>query len=108
MERTFTYKFETKGYYLENTDEYEYDYNEYEYTANNEELYEAVVYCIYNQYFRCKSEISYTVGFCSAVKQGLYEFIKDNDNLEQLVEDYESELKEYFRDDAYEEYKNRG
>jgi hypothetical protein len=108
MEKTFMYQFETKANYLESSDEYEYDYEEYGYTVTNGELVYGVAHCVFDQYFRGKSEASDYANFGSAVIVGLREFIKDIDNLEQLVEVYESELKEYFEDDAYEEYKNRG
>ena len=43
-----------------------------------------------------------------AIKNALKNLTDDNDNWEDLADDFESELKEYFEDDAYEEYKNRG
>ena len=108
MKKTFTYKFETKANYLESSDEYDYDYEEFDYTVTNGELVYGVASCVFDQYFRCKSEASDYDSFCRSVMIGLREFIENIDNLEQLVEVYESELKEYFEDDAYEEYKNRG
>ena len=52
MEKTFTYQFETKGYYLESSDEYEYDYDEYEYTPEDDDLKDAIVEELFYTYFK--------------------------------------------------------
>lgn len=108
MERTYTYKFETREYYLASSDEYEYDYDEYEYTPEDDELYSAIIECVYEAYFeKISKEKKWDNETKRAIKKGLFTYTEDNDNWEDLADDFESELKEYFRDDAYEEYKNR-
>lgn len=108
MERTYTYKFETREYYLASSDEYEYDYDEYEYTPEDDELCSAIIECVYETYFeKIAKENKWDNGTKRAIKKGLFTYTEDNDNWEDLADDFESELKEYFRDDAYEEYKNR-
>ena len=106
MEKTFTYQFETKGYYIASSDEYEYDYDEYEYTPKDDALYYAIIECVYETYFdKIAKENDWNIETKRAIKKGLYTYTEDNDNWEDLANDFESELKEYFRDDAYEEYK---
>lgn len=108
MERTYTYKFETREYYLASSDEYEYDYDEYEYTPEDDELCSAIIECVYETYFeKIAKKNKWDNGTKRAIKKGLFTYTEDNDNWEDLADDFESELKEYFRDDAYEEYKNR-
>ena len=102
MEKTFTYKFETRQYGDE------YDYEKYDYTPSEEELERAIVDELFYNYFDEKERKSFSVNQMCAIKNALKKLTNDNDNWEDLADDFESELKEYFRDDAYEEYKNRG
>ena len=109
MEKTFTYQFEKNGYYIESSDEYECDYDEYEYTACGDELKDAIVEELFYLYFDKKErELFDTTNQRVAIKKALRKFTDDNDNWEELANDFESELEEYFRDEAYEEYKSRG
>lgn len=105
MEKKFNYRFKTKEYYLPYTDENEYDYNDYDYTANDKELLDAVVDLVFDNYYKGKHELSLNIGYVVEVKRGLRAFIFNSDNLETLVDQYEDELKDYFEDFAYEEYK---
>lgn len=108
MEKTFTYQFTTKEYYIASSDEYECDYDEYEYTVENDELETAIVDELFYNYFKKEERLKFSVNQMCAIKNALKNLTDDNDNWEDLADDFESELKEYFRDDAYEEYKNRG
>ena len=108
MERTYTYKFEKNGYYIESSEEYEYDYEEYEYTACGDELKDAIVEELWYTYFNDNERKSFSVNQMCAIKKALKNLTDDNDNWEDLADDFESELKEVFEDVAYEEYKNRG
>lgn len=107
MEKTFTYQFETQGYYLESSDEYEYDYDEYEYTVCGEKLETAIVNELFYCYFNEKERFLFSADQIATIKKALKNLTDDNDNWEALADDFESDLKEVFRDDAYEEYKNR-
>jgi hypothetical protein len=103
MERTYTYQFETRQYGDE------YDYDEYEYTPEDDALYYAIIECVYENYFdKIAKENKWDNETKRAIKKGLCTYTEDNDNWEELADDFKSELKEYFRDDAYEEYKDRG
>ena len=94
MEKTFTY----------------YDVNDTEmnYTPTEDELKKAIVYELFYCYFKEKEREMFNTDQICVIKKALKNFTDDNDNWEDLADDFESELKEYFRDDAYEEYKNRG
>lgn len=107
MEKTFTYEFETRGYFLENSDEYEYDYDKYEYAPEYDALFYAIIECVYDTYFgKIEKENKWDYSTIRAIKKGLWTYTEDNNNIKQLANDFESELKEYFKEDAYQEYKN--
>lgn len=71
----------------------------FEYEVEDDELLEAVVDLVYEDYFM-KTELADRCDYAVAVKSGLKKFIEDNDNLDELVEDYEEELKDYFEEEA--------
>ena len=102
MERTYNYEFQTRQYGDE------YDYDEYEYTVEDDELKDAIVNELFYTYFKESARKLFSVNQMCAIKNALKNLTDDNDNWEDLADDFESELKEYFEDDAYEEYKNRG
>ena len=109
MEKTFKYQFTTGCYYLEDSDEMEYSYEDFEYSPLEDDLKDAIVEELFYLYFDKKErELFDTTNQRVAIKKALRKFTDDNDNWEELANDFESELKEYFRDEAYEEYKNRG
>ena len=106
MSKTFTY-FKKTGEIYGRDGEWDGDEGlDFEYEVEDEDLLEGIAYCVFNEYFRNKSELSLEVGFCSAVKQGIYEFLKDFDDTKFLEDKYEDELKEYFEDKALDYYKN--
>ena len=84
----------------------EYGY-EFDYTVEYEDLLDAVVDIVYRQYFLdClwvanKDNIR---RFISDFKR----FICDTDILDALVEYYEDELKDYFKDEAFEQEEDNG
>ena len=90
MEKTF--------YYVD-----EYQEKEFEYTVYENKLLDAVVDLVFEDYFT-KSILYGNCDYGKAVRKGIEDFITTYDLLEQLVEDYEYELKEYFEEDAFEEY----
>lgn len=102
MERTYNYEFQTRQYGDE------YDYDEHKYTVEDDKLKDAIVNELFYTYFKREERLKFSVNQIVAIKNALKNLTDDNDNWEDLADDFESELKEYFRDDAYEEYKNRG
>ena len=93
MERTYTY-------YTVNDDEYEY-------TVEDNELKDAIVDELFYCYFNENERLFFSADQIVVIKKALKNYTDDNDNWEDLADDFESDLKEVFRDDAYEEYKNR-
>lgn len=103
MSKVFTYNKIINSVLLEGTDEYEEVAEEFEYEVQDNDLYEAVVDCIYSEFFK-KTDLAYRVDYALAVKKGLLNFVKSCCDLEALVDDYEEELKEMFEELAIEEY----
>lgn len=96
------YQIPTKAYYLEKSDENEYDYKEVEFEPTDEELNECVATCIFNDYFekgmfdaRERKEL---IGF-------IKEFIHDKDLTEQLAkEDYDIQVHDWFEREVMKRY----
>ena len=86
MEKTFTY--------------HDINDDEFVYIADNEELLDVVVDFVYEVHFGADKSLE-----VEPIKKGIKSFIEENDLLDKLVDDYESDLKDYFRDIAYDEYK---
>ena len=99
MSKTFEY-FKKTGELRDMLGEWDGDEGfEFEYEVEDDELLDAVVDLVYEDYFM-KTELADRCDYAVAVKRGLKKFIEDNDNLDELVEDYEDELKEYFEEEA--------
>lgn len=103
MKKSFTYGKIVKSVYLEYSDENEDFVEEFEYEVDHKQLLEAVVDLVYEEYFM-ESKLADRCDYSYSVKKSLREFIIDNDNLEELVERYEYELKNYFEEEAFEMY----
>ena len=87
--KTFTY---TKITSSHGDEDYGY---EFDYTVEREDLLDAVVDIAYRAYFSdC---------FPKAIKDNFKSFISDTDILDALVGYYEDELKDYFKQKAYEQ-----
>lgn len=91
--RTFTYTKITGHYYCQYSDEWEEDGVDFDYDVDNDRLMEAVVHILVRDYFS-ETDVEY-----------LKDFIRDNDLLDKLVDNYYEEIKEYFREEAFENYK---
>ena len=89
--KTFVYTKIVDRYYCEYSDEHEEEEFEFEYTVSDQELREAVVDCVNEYYFEGKLN-----------KKHFKNFIRDADILDELVEIFEDELKEYFKEEAFE------
>ncbi|MBR2870609.1 MAG: hypothetical protein IKB98_04455 [Clostridia bacterium] len=88
--KTFTYTKITSSHCDE-----DYGY-EFDYTVEREDLLDAVVDIVFNEYFK---------GCDEAVKKGLKRFIYVCDIEDELIDYYEftGDLKEYFRQEAFEQ-----
>lgn len=91
--RTFTYTKITGHYYCQYSDEWEEDGVDFDYDVDDDRLMEAVVHILFRDYFS-ETDVEY-----------LKDFILDNDLLDKLVDNYYEEIKEYFREEAFENYK---
>ena len=87
--KTFTY---TKITSSHGDEDYGY---EFDYTVEREDLLDAVVDIAYRAYFLDCLWI--------AIKDNFRRFISDTDILDVLVEYYEDELKDYFKQKAFEQ-----
>lgn len=96
MTKTFTYcHFSGNNYYLEETDENEeFGGKKINYEVGNRDLEEAVVEIVYRNYFNHFDNKN--------LKKSIEYFISDFDLLDKLVEEFEDELHEYFREQAFE------
>ncbi len=92
--KTFTY---TKITSSHGDEDYGY---EFDYTVEREDLLDAVVNIAYRAYF---SDCLWV-----AVKDNIRRFINDTDTLDALVDYYEDELKDYFKEKAFEQEEDNG
>lgn len=78
-------------------------YDEVEHTVDKRDFEEAIVDCVYDEYFS-KLEASDLVPEKSKddVKKSLHKFIEDFDKWEELYEAYEERIKEIFYEEAWE------
>ena len=96
------YQIPTKSYYLENTDEYEYDYKEVYFEPTCEELNQCIATCIFEEYFekgmfdaRERKEL---IGF-------IKNFIRDKDLTETLAKnDYDIQTHDWFEEEVMNNY----
>lgn len=88
--------------YLEDTDEIEEYGEEFEYIPSYYDLISAVVDCIFDEYFESGDEKDEK--FEIVQKDFILRLIEDFDLLDEIVEYYEDELKEHFKDEAMKNY----
>lgn len=100
--KTFTYQKVTNRVYSPILDDYVEETDDICYNVDDKQLLSAVVDLVFEDYFM-NTELVDRCNYGSAVRNGLKKFIEDNDNLDQLVEDYEDRLKDYFEEDAIDE-----
>ena len=95
MSKKFTYtKITGVGEVCGSLEEYGEDF---EYEVEDYKLLEAVADFVLKDFFynvECEEE--------KVLKYSISKFIKDNDLLDNLVDNYEEDLKYYFEDDAFE------
>ena len=97
MSKTFTYTKFKGHYYCQYSDEWEEDGVEFNYTVENNELLDAIVDLLYNEYF---FKEDYTL------RESLKRMIEEQDLLDFLVEGYEDYLKEHFEQDALDSFED--
>lgn len=103
MSKTFKYYVTTKSEYSPEIDETVEETEDFEYEVDDEELLDAVTDFIYDDYFS-NTDIADNCEYVFAVKKGIKKLINDYDNLDEYVEEYDSELKNYFEAEAKEYY----
>lgn len=96
------YQIPTKAHYLEESDEYEYDYKEVEFEPSVKELSECVATCIFNEYFEQGffdgAERKEIIGY-------IKEFISDKDLTEDLAKkDYDIQVYDWFEKEVMKRY----
>ena len=104
MSKTFTYTKITQQAYLERTDEWEEFGEEFEYTVDDSELLDVVADFVCNEYFDLVKKKAKENGTHTDLLLGIMRFIGDHDLLDELVHEYEEELKDYFEDKAMDSY----
>ena len=91
--KTFTYTKITGQYYLDYTDEWEEDGIEFDYDVEEDDLADAIVQLLQEDGYFENVEID-----------DLKEFILNFGLVDKLADEYESELKEMFKKEAFENY----
>jgi hypothetical protein len=100
MEKTFTYGIIVKDYGDE------VDTRESYYTVGNDQLLDAIIDLVYeDDFYDSDNELCWNVDYIVMVKQGIKKFIEDNELLSDLVDGYIDELKDYFEEEAKEQYR---
>lgn len=106
MSKTFKYFVITKSEYSPKIDETVEETEDFEYEVEDDKLLDAVTDFIYYDYFS-KEDIADNCEYVVAVKKGIKKLINDYDNLDEYVEGYDSELKDYFETEAKKYYEQR-
>lgn len=104
MSKIFEYTKATRQYYLENSDEYEYEGETIYYEPDEEVLQDEVIDLLFDTYFSEKIIDSFSTDQRVAIKQAFRNFINDNDSWEDLYDDFEEELEAIFEEEAFEMY----
>lgn len=93
----------TRAYYLEGSDEYEYDYKEVKFYPSNDKLNECVATCIFDEYFE-KGLFNRTEQI--KIIDYIKEFIREKRLTEKLARDeYDIQVYDWFEKEAFENYK---
>lgn len=92
-----TYTRETKAYYLEETDEIEYDGYEYTFEPEDKKVLDVLCELVIND---TKGGYELDGEERKLTKKIVRRMIEDFDLQEQLQEEYYEDLKEYFADEA--------
>lgn len=102
--KTFTYTKITGHHYCQWSEDWEEDGVDFDYDVEDEELLPEIVYLAFKEYFQDDEIISKTEEVAKAVKKNLKNFIKENDLIGVLADQYEDMLKDIFKDEAMRSY----
>ena len=91
------YKIPTKPYYLEYSDEYEFDYKELVYVVSDKEIESFLLEKIYQDYF---ADGMYDIAGKKDIIRYLSDFIFSLGLFEKIKEFYYDEIKENFKNEA--------
>ena len=95
-----------KGYasaYIEQSDEIEEYAEIVEYEVDDEQLLEALVEAVFEDYFRTNSDIYGYVSRTLSVKKGIRDFINDYGLIDELYDNYEDYIRDYFKGEVFDE-----
>lgn len=104
MSKTFIYTKITNSYYSPYTDSNECDGEDFEYEVSSDKLLKAVSELLFYDYFSDDKGVCASKELTEQVKRKLKDLVDENDLLDGFVETYENELKEYFEEEAFENY----
>ena len=99
MSKTFTYTKVLTRAYDSKRDDYEEYGCEFDYEVDNEDLLDAVVDLLIEEYFE-------SIDVTNNVRQKLRCMITDFDMLDEFADAYEDSLKEMFEEEALESYED--
>ena len=97
--KKFTYTKITGHYYCQYSDEWEEYGCEFDYEVDNEDLFDAVVDLLIEDYFE-------SIDVTNNVRQKLRCMITDFDMLDEFADAYEDSLREMFEEEALENYED--
>ena len=106
MSKTFTYTKVTSEYYLPYTDDWEQDGVDFHYEVSDEDLLPKVVDLVFDEFFYSKKTTDDT-DLRKTLRESIKNFINRTDVLGQLIEVYEEDLKEIFKNEAFDNYNGR-
>lgn len=79
---------------------YNFEGENYEYDASRNEILEALADIVFDEYFKGDHVADF-----GTIQKGLKALIDDYDLLDEMFENYEEEVKDYFEDEAHYEWK---
>ena len=79
---------------------YNFEGENYEYDATRDEILEAMTDIVLDEYFKSDHVADFGI-----IRKGLKALIDDYDLFDEMFENYEEAVKDYFEDEAYYEWK---
>lgn len=102
MNKVFVYEIIDKYGYFDNEDDFEASYKNVYYEVDEEDIKDVLVDMLFETYFTEDEQMSFNTLQISTIKDMIRNFTNDNGNWEQLYNDFEDELKDYFEEEALE------
>jgi hypothetical protein len=103
MGKVFTYTKLNSICFLEGSDEYEEVSDDFEYEVDSIDLRNALSEIIFNEYFKKFKDLN---SYKKLILNAISRFIFDREIEEELIEQYEDELKDYFEEEAMNDCNN--